>query len=313
MIKKWTDSSGGLHEGKIWGAKEGFKVIACVNCGFKHVVPIPTEEFLSNYYKEEYIKKRVNRKNYPNFYKKMEGDVPWLEVFYNEKYDLFEKYLDKNNRSIVDIGSGLGLFLSTGKKRGWQTKGVEPSKESCVYSKGLGLDVSNIYLNEHNYRKIGKYDVVHMNEVLEHLPDPNKMMQVVKDLLNPNGLICIVSPNDFNPLQVAYVESSKSVEWWISPPEHINYFNHDSASALLEKHGFNIVEQTSTFPLEMFLLMGDKYVGNNILGTEIHLKRSNFELTLFEAGKDLLRRDLYRKFAKLGIGREFCIIGKSEV
>ena len=192
----------------------------------------------------------------------------------------------------------------------WKTKGVEPSREAYIYSKGLGINISNIYLNENNYRQLGKFDVVHMHEVLEHLPDPKNMLQLAKKILNPGGLICIVSPNDFNPLQVAFVESSKSVEWWISPPEHINYFTHNSACALLEKQGFEIVDKTSTFPLEMFLLMGDNYVGNNNVGSRIHFKRASFELNLLATGKDPLRRKLYRKFAEIGIGREFCIIGR---
>lgn len=52
----------------------------------------------------------------------------------------------------------------------------------------------------------------------------------------------------------------------MSPPEHINYFNFESITRLLERNGFSIIEITSTFPLELFLLMGDNYIGNNEIG-----------------------------------------------
>ncbi|MBC8179808.1 class I SAM-dependent methyltransferase [candidate division KSB1 bacterium] len=300
MHKEWQG-----HTGEILGSKNKFDVIECENCDFKHVVPIPTEDFLSEYYKNSFVKNRPS-----GFYKKMEDDVPWLEIFYNEKYDLFEKHIKKQKPSILDIGSGLGYFIKCGKDRGWQAIGVEPSIESYNYSKKLGLVVVNEYLDEKNYQDLGKIDVVHMHEVLEHLPDPSNMIKLAKNMLNPGGLICIVSPNDFNPLQKAFVKIYDDEKWWISPPEHINYFDFSSIKNLLEKNGFTIVEQTSTFPLEIFLLMGENYISNDKVGKMIHSKRVRFERNINKNGYEEIRRNMYRKLSEIGIGREFCVIGK---
>lgn len=310
MNKKWEDSKGMVHSGLCLGTKDEYDVIECSSCGFKHVIPIPTDEFLSEYYKNDFIKKRLDKVSSAKFYKKMEEDVPWWEIFYNEKYDLFEKYIVKKRKSILDIGSGLGFFLKCGKDRGWKTLGVEPSSESYNYSKKLGLDIANQYLNEKNYQEIGKFDVVHMHEVIEHLPDPVSMIKLGKNMLNDGGLICIISPNDFNPLQKVYVKSSGEKKWWISPPEHINYFDFSSIRKLLEGEGFSIIEQTSTFPLELFLLMGDNYIGNHELGDKIHSKRKYFEMKMFNTSNEEIRRNLYQDFSKLGLGREFMIIAK---
>ena len=109
-MKVWKDSEGRVHQGSVLGGSNGFDVIDCSECGFKHVVPIPTEDFLSEYYKNEFVKNRPQ-----GFYKKMESDVPWLSIFYNEKYDLFEKYVKSKTPSILDIGSGLGYFCHVEK------------------------------------------------------------------------------------------------------------------------------------------------------------------------------------------------------
>ena len=77
-MKSWKCIKGYEHKGNILGSANIFDVIDCTKCGFKHVVPIPTEEFLSEYYKNEFVKNRPKE-----FYKKMESDVPWLEIFYN--------------------------------------------------------------------------------------------------------------------------------------------------------------------------------------------------------------------------------------
>ena len=42
--------------------------------------------------------------------------------------------------------------------------------------------------------------------------------------------------------------------WFLTPPEHINYFNHNSIAKLYKKNKFDILNQTSTFPIELFLL-----------------------------------------------------------
>jgi len=300
MHKEWQG-----HSGEILGSKNNFDVIECVNCGFNHVVPIPTEEFLSEYYKKDFVNNRQI-----GFYKKVEKDVPWWEIFYNEKYDLFEKHVNKEDRSILDIGSGLGYFLKRGKERGWVTFGIEPSDDSCDYSKKHGLKIANEYLNENNYQDLGKFDVVHMHEVLEHLPNPIKLIKLVKKMLNPDGLVCIVSPNDYNPLQEAFVKNSETPKWWIAPPEHINYFDFSTINNILKSNGFTVVEQTSTFPLELFLLMGDNYVAESNIGKLIHSKRVTLETTLYDKGYENIRRAMYRKFAEIGLGREFVIIGR---
>ena len=308
MKKEWIDNLRTNHSGEVFGIKDEYSVIDCEKCGFKHVIPIPSEEFLNDYYTKYFVKNRPGK-----FYKKMEQDVPWLQIMYSEKYDLFEKHLPKSRRSILDVGCGLGYFLKTGIDRGWQTFGVEASIESATYARKFGIEILNEYLNDSNYLKLGQYDVIHMHEVLEHLPNPIEMINVVKKMLNPGGFICIVSPNDFNPLQEAFIANYKYTKWWISPPEHINYFNFTSIRNLLTKQDFKIIEQTATFPLEIFLLMGDNYIGNSEIGKTIHKKRVNFESNLYNNGYENIRRDLYHKFSEMEIGREFCIIGKLKI
>ena len=305
MIKKWEGGDGVLHSGPIHASSNEYDVIDCSCCSFKHIIPIPTEAFLEDYYANEFVKNRQ-----AGFYKKIEEDALWWEIFYNEKYDLFEKHVTWKNPSILDVGSGQGYFLKRGKERGWKTLGIEPSKESTNYSRNLGLEIENDYLSRNNYQKYGQFDVVHMHEVIEHLPDPKNILSIAKELLNPNGLLCIVSPNEFNPLQEAFVENSNTEKWWIAPPEHINYFSISSVKKMLVKNGFSILEQSSTFPIELFLLMGFNYVGNSELGREMHGKRKQFEMAMYNTGNDGIRRKLYQGFSKLSLGREFVIIAR---
>jgi 2-polyprenyl-3-methyl-5-hydroxy-6-metoxy-1,4-benzoquinol methylase len=303
--KRWIDEDGNPHQGELIESSKGFDVIECVECGFKHIIPIPTEEFLEDYYKKDFVKNRPK-----GFYKILEEDYPWQKIFYEEKYALFEKYIHHKNRTILDVGSGLGFFLKTGKERGWDVLGIEPSLESVEYSTKHGIEVKNAYLNKDNYSSFGKFDVIHMHEVIEHLPDPAGIIEIAKKMLNPGGIICLVSPNEFNPLQEAFISNSNIAKWWVAPPEHINYFDFSSIQKLLKNNDFEVIEQTATFPLELFLHMGDNYIGNRDVGRVIHNKRVNIETNLHRAGYEEFRRELNKKFSELGIGREFVVIAK---
>ena len=64
-----------------------------------------------------------------------------------------------------------------------------------------------------------------------------------------------------------------------------------------------IIYQQSTFPIELFLLMGDDYLKSEKIGKRIHQKRMNLEKRLLSQKNQHLKKELYEKFAEIGIGR----------
>jgi len=303
-IKHFTyNPTGGEHTGAVIDSKEGFDIIECETCGFKHVVPIPTPEELNNLYKKEFYSTEK-----PNYFKDVEEDLEWWEHTYHNFYHLLEKHCPTNSRRLLEIGSGPGYFLKSGKELGWDVLGFEPSKQAAEYSKTLGVNVVNDFFNETNADRYGTFDVVYMKTVIEHLPDPVALLKSIKSVLKPNGIICIISPNEYNPLQLILREMGHE-PWWVAPPQHINYFDFKSIKKLLEKIGFDILESTATFPMEFFLLAGENYVGNDELGRKCHFKRKIFEMNLYKLGSEQLNL-IYKSLADNGIGREFVVIGR---
>lgn len=301
MHKEWHG-----HAGNIIDTKNNFDVIECKGCLFKHIVPIPTEDELKKIYEDDYYSEEK-----PLYIEHMKEDWEWWNMTYDDRFDSFEELLDNDKRTILDVGSGAGIFLDRGRKRGWKVTGIEPSKQAFEYSRNeLGLDIYNIFLNESTKDYFERFDLIHMSEVLEHIPDPKKLLNIAHEKLNPSGLICIVVPNDYNPFQQSLRYACGYESWWVAPPHHINYFNFSSLSGLLEYSGFKVVLQETTFPIDMFLLMGKNYVGDDVLGRECHKMRKNLELNLAKAGKNKTKRNIYKSFAQLGIGREIIMIGE---
>ncbi|MDP2676857.1 MAG: class I SAM-dependent methyltransferase [bacterium] len=304
-IKTWEGDTK-KHRGIVLDSVNGHDVIECEACGFKHIIPIPSDKVLHDLYREEYYTAEK-----PLYFKRMEEDLDWWNITYTMRLAIFEKYLSKDRRQLLDIGSGPGYFLLQAKKRGWDGTGIEPSRQASAYSKKRGLTIIESFLNKNTAKELGGFDVIHMSEVMEHLPDPFLMIQLSYDLLRPGGLVCVVSPNDYSPLQKLLRKDHAYKPWWVVPPHHINYFDFGSIARLLQKNSFDVIEKIGTFPMEFFLLAGENYVGNDVLGRAVHEKRKNFETNLYKSDQKYLE-ELYRSFAQKGIGREFIVIGKKK-
>jgi SAM-dependent methyltransferase len=291
------------HEGPKLARIKDFDIIACTACGFIHATPLPDPADLVATYRDTYY---VEEK--PDFLSHSAEDQAWGEMFQLDRLAIFERLLPPDRRRLLDIGSGPGFFLKTAKDRGWQTKGIEPSRQAAAYAASLGLDIVPAFFGPDTAPGLGRFDAVHLNNVLEHIPDPAGLIALARDLIEPGGLLCIGVPNDFSPFQIAGQKAVGAAQWWLAPPHHLNYFTFDSAAGLLERLGFDVVERTTSFPMELFLMMGEDYIGKDAIGRGCHDRRKRFDLAFAAAGQNETRRAFYRALAGLGIGREAVLI-----
>lgn len=302
----WVDANGVEHRGNLCSKVGDFKIIECEICGYKHAIPLPTFEELKTVYAHEYYSEEK-----PLYIERYIEDKEWWDIVYEKRYALFDKYLRTETRKILDVGSGPGLFLAKGRELGWTTKGIEPSEDAAKYSaENLNLDIEKSFYEMSLAKKLGKYDVINFGEVIEHLSDPAELLKTAHYSLNKNGLILIIVPNDFNPFQNLLNEYCSFSPWWVAPPHHLNYFNKDSLKKLLEKCGFEVIHNETTFPIDMFLLMGDNYIGNDTLGRECHKKRMNFDINLSKM--PTLDSKLSEAFANLDLGREIVMLARKK-
>ena len=291
------------HLGPVLDQVNGYSVIDCEKCHFKHIIPIPTQRETAEYYATEYREKR------PGYEKVLEEDLEWWELIHVKKYDMLEKLLPETGRSLLDVGCGLAFFMRVGKERGWEVTGLEPARASRDYAIREGFNVMKARLED--FRTEKKRDVIHAHEVLEHCVDPQRFVSRCHELLLPGGIACITVPNDYNPLQRALLKIGYKT-WWVKPPEHINYFDVRSVTALLSSIGFKIKHTEMSFPMEVFLLMGDDYVGKPAHGRRCHRKRKQFDFNLSESGLGEKLKPYLAMMPELGIGREVTIYARKK-
>jgi 2-polyprenyl-3-methyl-5-hydroxy-6-metoxy-1,4-benzoquinol methylase len=272
--------------------------------GFKQIFPTPSVTEINKFYNKIFYSK--NFKNFNNSSLKVQKsdkfffDTKWDSI--NTNLKIFLKY-KKNNISVLDIGCGWCQCLIYLKKKGFDCYGFDPSKESVLYGLKYGIKVKHAGMDKVDVFEGKKFNVVILNNVLEHLIDPEGTLKQIKKILKPKGIIMVEVPNDFNDFQIIGKKIHKLKQWWVSPPAHLNYFSKETLSKLINFLGFKVLLSHSSFPLEMFLLFGDNYIGDPKIGKICHKKRVSFEKNLIKYGKIKLLNDFYKSLAELNLGR----------
>ena len=190
-----------------------------------------------------YIKKKILDEFYQKLYFK-QGVTVTYNKSYNKRETFLKKFraeliinfisenLSKNKKKIkfLEIGAGEGHLMMAGLKKKWLIKGVDYQSDPIqkfnkkVLSSFSESDPSKFISAE--IKKKEKYDIVVIQNVLEHVLYPEKLILDLKKLINNNGLMLIQVPNDFSVTQLfAKKEKKISKEYWFLPPQHLNYFN----------------------------------------------------------------------------------------
>ena len=302
-----AQDSEAMHTGEVLHTKNGFTVIACERCKFTHVSPVPSAGDLANVYRHEYYATEK-----PLYLERYREDQTWWNLVNDDRIDDLAAAARMKSGRVLDVGSGPGLFLERAQARDWTVLGVEPSSQAAADSRARGLPIVEDFLDERTAPSLGIFDCVHSAAVFEHLPDPAGMLKIVRGLLRPGGALMIVVPNDENPIQHAAVLAKGFDPWWIAPPHHLNYFNTTTLPSFVESHGFRVVDVQTSFPIDQFLLMGDRYIGDDALGRTVHKRRMAFELGMRDAGQNVARRAMQRAQAAAGIGREVVVVAVRE-
>lgn len=282
--------------------------------GFRRLHPLPSNEDLEEFYEDEYYRLTEHGGRAPDLRRLMREDtsaqreIEWMaQTWWSDILDILNKTLTAlADRALLDFGCGTGHFAHFMQKSGWHTVGVEPSVKALNKAQAdFGL-CAYPTLADCELAGVTSFHAVTLLNVLEHLVDPVRMIKQLRQVLKPEGVLVIRVPNDFSELQEVVCEKLDKEPWWIAVPDHLHYFTFDTLEELLEEQKFEIIERISDFPMELFLLLGDDYIGNPEKGSECHLKRVSLELSLPVE----LRRKLYRSFAENGLGRNALVFAR---
>lgn len=126
---------------------------------------------------------------------------------------------DKNSYRILEIGCGLGYLTYALNKAGYNSIGLDISKEAIDRAiENYGNFFICADLEEYSKLHKKEYDVIVFTEVIEHLNTIDVFINNVVRLLSPTGKIILTTPNkSFYPDNVLWATDLPPVHhWWFS-------------------------------------------------------------------------------------------------
>lgn len=273
--------------------------------GFWEIRHKPTEKELQEYYAQKYYQE--SKGSYEAEYSKEE--LMYFNVKLDQRYAVLQKFLQKQNGTMLDVGCGEGYALAFFRKRGWNVKGLDFSAAG-LESKNPDcrdiLQTGNVFeLLDAEISRGASYDVIWLQNVLEHVIDPISLLQSLRKLVSDVGIVVITVPNDGSAIQLAAVENGHiDSHFWIAEPDHLSYFNHNSLRNTIESTGWKCLDMLAGFPVDWFLFhSGSNYVRDRQLGKLAHKARVEIENLLHHQPIDDLIK-FWSAAAAIGVGRD---------
>jgi SAM-dependent methyltransferase len=142
-------------------------------------------------------------------------------------------------KSVIDIGSGDGHTCAELHAAGWPSvTGVEISRTRVALARRLypRIPFYDCPLDETGIPE-DSFDLMVMDSVIEHLPNPVELMRDLRRFLKPGGTIVLLTPNmesgHFRFLQRRWTGM-------LAPHAHIFLFTGAGLSQLLTRAGFTV-------------------------------------------------------------------------
>lgn len=134
-------------------------------------------------------------------------------------------------KRILDYGCGTGNFMAVAREAGAAfVAGIELNRNARDDAKLKGFHVA-----ESTEGFAGEqFDLIYLNDVIEHLRDPVATCRKLRDLLSPGGAIFLATIN-IDGLKARLLRSRWDM---VQDPTHLYFFNAASLSALLRRAGF---------------------------------------------------------------------------
>jgi 2-polyprenyl-3-methyl-5-hydroxy-6-metoxy-1,4-benzoquinol methylase len=274
--------------------------------GFYEIAEKPTPEELQKYYAEKYYQEAKGSYEHAYSYEELECFRAKLE----QRYFALKKAqpnLKKGGR-FLEVGCGEGFALAFFLKHGYTIKGIDFSSAG-VESKNpkckdflVTGDIFNLLEKEIASGNV--YDIVWLQNVLEHVLDPVALLQSLRNLVSPEGVAVVTVPNDYSAMQRKALEKKHIHQaFWVSPPDHLSYFDYTSLKNIASATGWHCADLLGDFPVDLYLFHpGSNYVQKNSLGKDAHKARVDIENLISEKPAEHVI-GLWRSLAQVGLGR----------
>jgi len=243
--------------GKLHDYSDDYRV--CKNCGtLVSRAPLAPEAFTVRrdagelYSKEFWLKRQTEHHDLPDIHARARLDLPercthWLRHLLSVRLP---------PARILEIGCAHGGYVALLGWAGFEAMGTELSPWVAEFAgRTFGVQVSAGPVETQSFAA-GSFDVLVLNDVIEHLPDPVTTLRHCVSLLKPDGFFVIQTPEYKEHLGYADLRASNDLflkHMEHNNDEHLFLFSRRSAGLFFERMGFpNLAFESPVYAYDMF-------------------------------------------------------------
>jgi SAM-dependent methyltransferase len=134
--------------------------------------------------------------------------------------------------TVLDVGSGLGVFPARMKEAGWTVTALDPDPRAAAFTRDR-VGVTAVAADFFAAEDLGRFALVTFNKVLEHVADPVAMLARAHEHLDAGGSVYVELPD--GEAAQDDPDGFGREEFFI---EHLHVFSFTSLSVLADRAGF---------------------------------------------------------------------------
>jgi len=217
------------------------RVAVCARCRFKFLHPYVSEETLAQMYSETYFTGQCLRSAaWPGSGENYDAYEHARLPKFRSSLELLFRYVD-SPRNLLDVGAATGAFLALAQQKGLSISGIELSTYAAELArKRYGLCLSVCRLEDFVTEE--RYDIVHLNHVLEHLADSHQAVARIERLLSRKGVVYVEVPYQFGWVEsLKYRLLGNKLSFNVHSIHHPVFFDPETLIRLFAMHNLSVL------------------------------------------------------------------------
>jgi SAM-dependent methyltransferase len=224
-----------------FGLPHSIRIGWCPACGLGVTLEPPSQAELDSLYASEYAAPDESPPQVPGTSLTARA---WHRV--NGSLPLGDEHIQG---PVLDVGCNRGEVLVVLRERGLDVMGLEPNHAAADAARAQGLHVleqpiEGAELPDQRFRS------VLLSQVLEHVHEPQAVLERVRPSLRKDGRLYVVVPNAASVWR--YIFGPDWVHWHV--PFHLTHHTHRSLALLLAQAGFAVERMCTITPGEWLLM-----------------------------------------------------------
>jgi 2-polyprenyl-3-methyl-5-hydroxy-6-metoxy-1,4-benzoquinol methylase len=218
-----------------------FTVVECNECRLRYLNPRPVVRELATIYPANYH--AYNIRAPAGSGRSLPAVTRLRHSIYSRRFRRVFAHLQGSERiELLDVGCGDGWMLDLYRlaaRRPIRTHGVDFNADVCRVAESYGHIAYCSRFEDLDLA--GRFDIVNLSHVIEHVSDPLLIARKSHDVLRPGGVFVLETPNTDTPDGRWFMKGNWGA---YHIPRHWHLFDASTLRKLGEKAGFRFVEVT---------------------------------------------------------------------